>query len=242
LDRYTSAINRFCDPRDPAFAATRDFGSHSFNFRNIAIEGDTLVATFQVNNVFEAVGKHFSGVNKVEMQTSAVTKVLKDFGYKVNNSESLVERLGALGDESITVEKLIEEGIVIKKAVEPGEWVTDTRFVFQGSKVATQSADSLNLSNILNRQTALKEALADLSTAPRSADEFNKIISNVSQKFDESYTLRGRSAPEVFAEAEELVYGGDYTKAQQLLKELRDSGRGHLRKPSVTPSLPKKAA
>jgi len=228
MERFIQAIDRFCDPRSPGFAATRDFGSHSLNYKGVALQGDQLVATFQVNEVFNAVGKAFGNP---KMQASAAMKVLDDFGYAVPQDKiaQFAKRLGGLGDETVKVEKLVDEGlVVVKKGANP-----DTTFVFEGAGTAAATSENVSLANTLQRQTALKDALAQLDAAPRTQADFQRVISTVVDQFDDSYVLTTQgttmTAPQVFNEAGLLIKQGKLAEAQQLIQKLRDYGRGTMR-------------
>jgi hypothetical protein len=235
MDSFTSAIDRFCDPRQPHFAATRDFGSHSLNFRGVALEGDNLVATFQVNEAFAQVGKAFGNP---KLQISAAAKVLDDFGYVVKDKGALAERLGALTDDSVTVQQLMDEGIVSLKTTPKGQPIpTDTAFIFEGPGTVAQTAENMALGNVLRRQNALRDALQQVENIT-VIDDFNNVVNTVAQKFDDTYTLtrvepwRGsitQTASEVFKEIGQLSASGKLDDAKALLQQLRDQGRGTLR-------------
>ncbi len=97
---YHRAIDQHYDPFNPKFPTQRDFGSNAIAFAGIDVrsiaERDLLTARLSIEPLFFLVAQYFGGEQGSSFATSAISKLLKDFGANIHNPSKLIQAFDVL--------------------------------------------------------------------------------------------------------------------------------------------------
>lgn len=101
---YHHAVDQHFDPFNPQFPTQRDFGSNAIACAGIDVhsakERDHLTVRLSVSALFFAVADYFGEEQGPRFATSAIKKLLKDFGGDVGDPTKVVEALAELSSVS----------------------------------------------------------------------------------------------------------------------------------------------
>jgi hypothetical protein len=91
---YHRAVDQHYDPFNPTFPVQRDFGSNALAFAGMDVhstnERDYLTARLSIRPLLFFIAEYFGGEQGASFATSAITKLLKDFGADVHDSSKIV--------------------------------------------------------------------------------------------------------------------------------------------------------
>ncbi len=112
---YHRAVDQHYDPFNPTFPVQRDFGSNAIEFAGIDVrstaERDYLTARLSIRPLLFFIAEYFGGEQGASFATSAIQKLLKDFGADVHDSSNLIRAFDVLSSKRQRwhTEKNVEE-------------------------------------------------------------------------------------------------------------------------------------
>lgn len=111
---YYRAVHEHYDPFNPRFPVQRDFGSNAISFEGVSVysteERDFLTARLNIKQLLFSISEYFGGEQGASFATSALKKLLADFGGFIRDSSMVVEAFEELS--------LVSEGPFSEEDVE----------------------------------------------------------------------------------------------------------------------------
>ena len=159
---YHRAIEQHYDPFNPTFPVQRDFGSNAIRFAGVDVEStrerEIITARVSVQPLFFSVADYFGEEQGPRFATSAVSKLLKDFGADIHDPAKLVEAFSMLPFTSIynpekDVKKKIDDGIEYRQ-----HYATYVHFEFEMPK----HGESASMIRLMTKLTPSLRMMRDL--------------------------------------------------------------------------------